>query len=72
MCIGAIFFIFGLFFLSSQKLSLNNVPILLFPLVGVLMIIIPALMLYAENSDILDAKVKKRRKNKDICSSMGV
>lgn len=60
ICIGAVFFIFGLFFLFSQKLSLNNIPILLFPVLGALMIIIPALMLYAENSDTLDSEAIDR------------
>lgn len=57
ICIGSVFFIFGLFILFSQKLSMKSLPILIFPAVGALMIIIPALMLYAENSDDLDSEV---------------
>lgn len=68
ICIGAIFFIFGLFVLFSQTLSLKSLPILLFPVVGALMIIIPALMLYAENSDALDSEtVNKLAVNCFMC-----
>ena len=60
MCIGAIFFFIGLFVLFSQKLSLNNIPILIFPIVGLLMIIIPALMFIAEDSDELESEFVER------------
>lgn len=60
ICIGAVFFFFGLFILFSQKLSLKSIPILLFPLIGALMIIIPALMLIAENSDELESEFVER------------
>lgn len=60
ICIGAIFFIVGIAALFSVKLSLENSFILVFPLVGALMIIIPALMIYADNSDNLDPEAVER------------
>lgn len=54
ICVGAIFFLIGLFVLFSQKPSMKNAPILLFPIAGALMIFIPAMLMIAENSDALE------------------
>lgn len=60
ICIGAVFFIFGLFVLFSQKMSLKSIPILMFPVLGLLMIVIPALLMIAENSDELESEFVER------------
>ena len=60
ICIGAIFLFFGLVVLFSQKPLLKNLPVLVFPVVGALMIIIPALLLIAENSDELESEFVER------------
>ena len=60
ICVGAIFFVIGLAVLFSQKLSLKSAPILLFPTIGALMIVIPAMLLIAENSDMLEIDFTER------------
>lgn len=60
ICVGVIFFTIGMIVLLSQKMSLKNAPILLFPLIGLLMIIIPAMLLIAENSDLLESDFVER------------
>ena len=60
ICIGALFFIMGMAALFSEKLSLKNLFVLIFPVVGAFMIVIPALMIYAENSDNLDYEAIER------------
>lgn len=51
ICAGTIFFVTGLTGIFSQKLTRNTLPILLFPIVGAGMIIIPALLMYSEKND---------------------
>lgn len=50
MCVGAIFLWFGIIAIASTKMSLDNAPLLLFPVIGGLMVAIPGLMLLSENS----------------------
>lgn len=51
MCVGGIFLWIGIIAVASTKLTLENLPVLLFPLVGLLMAGIPGVMLLNEKSD---------------------
>lgn len=48
VCIGAIFLSAGIFAIASTGISLQNFPLLLFPLVGAGMVVLPILQLYQD------------------------